>query len=101
MLIDGQYLNLIVAGKAIHKWEDDTPSTFIDNLIDVWSQKVVLRTSFVQLSEIDVDLNKACPKDNFRTPHIDQIINNCAGSVIFSFMDGFSSYNQIEILPTD
>ena len=32
---------------------------------------------------------------------IDQIIDNCAGSVIFSFMDGFSGYNQIEILPTD
>ena len=47
------------------------------------------------------DLNKACTKDNFPTPHIDQIINNCAGSVIFSFMDGFSSYNQIEIFPFD
>ena len=30
------------------------------------------------------DLNKACPKDNFPTPHIDQIMDNCAGSVIFS-----------------
>ena len=39
------------------------------------------------------DLNKACPKDNFPTPHIDQIIHNCAGSAIFSFMDGFSGYN--------
>ena len=47
------------------------------------------------------DLNKACPKDNFPTPHIDQIIDNCAASVIFSFMDGFSGYNQIEILPSD
>jgi hypothetical protein len=46
-------------------------------------------------------LNKACPKDNYPTPFIDQIINNCAGSVIFSFMDGFSGYNQIEILPAD
>ena len=35
------------------------------------------------------DLNKACPKDKFSTPHIDEIIDNCAGSVIFSFMDGF------------
>ena len=35
------------------------------------------------------------------TPHIDQIINNCVGSVIFSFMDGFFGYNQIDILPTD
>ena len=43
------------------------------------------------------DLNKACPKDNFPTPHINQIIDNCAGNVIFSFMDGFSGYNQTEI----
>ena len=48
-----------------------------------------------------MDLNKACPKDNFSTPYIDQIIDNYAGSVIFSFMDGFSSYNQIEIFPID
>ena len=47
------------------------------------------------------DLNWDCPKDNFPTPYIDQIIDNCAESVIFSFMDGFSGYNQIEILPVD
>ena len=48
-----------------------------------------------------LDLNWACPKNNSPTPYINQIINNCVGSVIFSFMDGFSSYNQIEILPFD
>jgi hypothetical protein len=47
------------------------------------------------------DINKACPKDNYPTPFIDQIIDNCTGSVIFSFMDGFSGYNQIAILPAD
>ena len=47
------------------------------------------------------NLNKAFPKENFSTLHIDQIIENCVGSVIFSFMDGFYSYNKIEILPTD
>jgi hypothetical protein len=47
------------------------------------------------------DINKACPKDNYPTPFIDQIIDNCAGSVIFSFMDGFSGYNQIDIFPID
>ena len=46
-------------------------------------------------------LNWPCPKENFPTPYIDQIINNCADNVIFSFMDGFSVYNQIEILPLD
>ena len=30
-------------------------------------------------------------------PFIDQIIDACAGSEFFSFMDGFSSYNQIQI----
>jgi hypothetical protein len=35
------------------------------------------------------DLNKACPKDNFPTPFIDQILDECAGREIFSFMDRF------------
>ena len=47
------------------------------------------------------DLNRACPKDNYLTPFIDQMIDNCVGSVILSFMDGFSRYNQIDILPSD
>ena len=47
------------------------------------------------------DLNKACPKDNYPTPFIDQILDNCARDEIFSFMDGFSSYNQIQIKPKD
>ena len=45
------------------------------------------------------DLNKACPKDNYPTPFIDQIIDACAGSEVFSFMYGFSKYNQIQIKP--
>jgi hypothetical protein len=47
------------------------------------------------------DLNKACPKDNFPTPFIDQIIDECAGCEAFSFMDGFLGYNQIQIKPKD
>ena len=47
------------------------------------------------------DLNRACPKDNYPKPLIDQIIDNCERSVIFSFMDGFLGYNQIDILPSD
>jgi hypothetical protein len=47
------------------------------------------------------DLNHACPKDNFPTPFIDQIIDDCIGHEALSFMDGFSGYNQIQIHPTD
>ena len=41
------------------------------------------------------DLNRACPKDNFPTPFIDQILDECVGSEVFPFMDIFSRYNQI------
>lgn len=47
------------------------------------------------------DINLACPKDNYPTPFIDQIIDDCVGSEIFSLMDIFSGYNQINILPND
>jgi hypothetical protein len=41
------------------------------------------------------DLNKACPKDNFPTPFIDHIFDECASCEVYSFMDSFSRYNQI------
>jgi hypothetical protein len=44
-------------------------------------------------------LNKACPKDNFPMPFIDQIVDECTGCKAFSFMDGFLGYNQIHIKP--
>ena len=47
------------------------------------------------------DVNHACPKDNYPTPFMNQIIDDCAGCEIFLFMDGFSGYNQINICPDD
>ncbi|KAK5813096.1 hypothetical protein PVK06_028542 [Gossypium arboreum] len=47
------------------------------------------------------DLNKASPKDNFLLPHIDTLVDNTAGYSLFSFMDGFSGYNQIKMHPED
>jgi hypothetical protein len=43
------------------------------------------------------DLNKDCPKYNFPTPFIVHILDECAGSKVFSFVDRFSGYNQIQI----
>lgn len=45
------------------------------------------------------DLNKASPKDDFRLPHIDTLVDSTARFAVFSFMDGFSSYNQIKMDP--
>ncbi|KAL4011296.1 hypothetical protein IC575_028350 [Cucumis melo] len=47
------------------------------------------------------DLNRASPKDNFPLPHIDVLVDNIAEFSTFSFMDGFSGYNQIIMAPED
>ena len=47
------------------------------------------------------DLNKACPKDDFPLPHIDVIVDSAASSAMYSFMDGFSGYNQIMMAVMD
>nr|XP_016513051.1 PREDICTED: uncharacterized protein LOC107830051 [Nicotiana tabacum] len=41
------------------------------------------------------NLNKACPKDSFPLPHIDQFIDATAGHELLRFLDAYSSYNQI------
>ncbi|XP_011009973.1 PREDICTED: uncharacterized protein LOC105114938 [Populus euphratica] len=47
------------------------------------------------------DLNKASPKDDFPLPHIDVLVDNAARSSTYSFMDGFSGYNQIKMAEED
>ena len=40
-------------------------------------------------------LNKACPKDHFLLPQIDQIVDSTSGCEILSFLDAYSGYHQI------
>ena len=47
------------------------------------------------------NLNKACPKDEFPLPNIDLLVDSVAGSSMFSFMDGYSGYNQIRMAAKD
>jgi hypothetical protein len=46
-------------------------------------------------------LNKACPKDPFALPHIDQVIDSTAGCELLSFLDVYSGYHQIKLNPAD
>ena len=41
------------------------------------------------------DLNKACPKDSYPLPQVNVLVNSTARHQLLSFMDAFSSYNQI------
>jgi hypothetical protein len=47
------------------------------------------------------DLRKDFLKDNFPTPFIAQIVDECASCEVFYFMNNFSKYNQIHIKPED
>ena len=43
------------------------------------------------------NLNKACLKDSYPLPHIDQLVDSTTGHKLLSFMDAFSGYNQIRM----
>jgi ribonuclease HI len=42
-----------------------------------------------------IDLNKACPKDEFLLPRIDSLVDAAASSELMSLLDCYSSYHQI------
>jgi hypothetical protein len=46
-------------------------------------------------------LNKACPKDPYPFPRIDQIIDSIAGCDLLCFLDAFSGYHQIKMARED
>ena len=48
-----------------------------------------------------IDLNKACPKDLFSMPQINQLVDAIAGHPRMSFLDAFQGYHQIELVADD
>ena len=44
------------------------------------------------------DLNKACPKDPFPMPRIDQLVDATAGHPRMSFLDTFQGYHY-KVMP--
>ena len=47
------------------------------------------------------DLNKACPKDPFPMPKIDQLVDAIVGHPRMSFLDAFQGYHQIPLALDD
>ena len=46
-------------------------------------------------------INKACPKDSFPLPIIDQLVDLAAIHEIMSFLDPYSGYYQIPLFDPD
>ena len=47
------------------------------------------------------DLNRACPKDPFLMPKIDQLVDATYGHPRMSLLDAFQGYHQIALAPED
>ncbi|XP_073049671.1 uncharacterized protein [Primulina eburnea] len=47
------------------------------------------------------DLNKACPKDHYPLPRIDQLVDSTSGFELLSFMDAYQGYHQIPLAKND
>lgn len=47
------------------------------------------------------DLNRACPKDPFPMPKIDQLVDATVGHPRMSFLDAFQAYHQIPLAVDD
>ncbi|KAL0356313.1 UNVERIFIED_CONTAM: Retrovirus-related Pol polyprotein from transposon [Sesamum radiatum] len=47
------------------------------------------------------DLNKACPKDFYPLPRIDQLVDSTSGCELLSMMDASQGYHQIMLAPED
>jgi hypothetical protein len=47
------------------------------------------------------NLNKACPKDPYPLPRIDQIVDSTSGCDLLSFIDAYSGFHQIKMAEND
>uniref|UniRef100_A0A2N9H8N1 Uncharacterized protein n=1 Tax=Fagus sylvatica TaxID=28930 RepID=A0A2N9H8N1_FAGSY len=76
--------------------EEDAHPRWLSNIVPVKKKNGQIRCC------VDFrNLNKACPKDEFPLPNMDLLIDSAAGHAMFSFMDGFSGYNQIRMSTRD
>lgn len=68
-----------------------------------WIAKVVpVKKKNGQILCVDFqDLNKGCSKDSFPLPLPDILFDQTVGFQMFSSIDGFSGYNQIQMHPAD
>ena len=46
-------------------------------------------------------INRACPKDHFALPRINQIVDSTTGCERLSFLDAYSGYHQIRLYGPD
>ncbi|XP_073057009.1 uncharacterized protein [Primulina eburnea] len=77
---------------------------FRDIQFPSWLSNVVLVPKSTEKWHMCVDfrdLNKACPKDHYPLPRIDQLPDSTSGFELLSFMDAYQGYHQIPLAKSD
>lgn len=70
----------------------------------IWLANMVIVPKKIGKWRMGVDytnLNRACPKDSFPLPQIDQLVDSLSGHEVLSFLDAYNGYNQILMHPDD
>jgi hypothetical protein len=70
----------------------------------VWLAKPVIVPKANEKLRMCIDytsLNKACPKDPYPLPRIDQIVDSTSGCDLLSFLDVYSGFHQIQMSTED
>ena len=63
---------------------------------------LVLKKNHIWRTCVDyMSLNKACPKDLFPLPRIDQVVDSTLGCKTLYFLDAYSRYHQIMMMESD
>jgi hypothetical protein len=82
-----------------------SPGFIIEVLHPEWLANLVL---VLKKNKVDwcmcidyIDLNNHSPKDPFRIPRIDQVVDSTAGCSILSFLDCYSIYHQVSLAKED
>jgi hypothetical protein len=112
--VDPLFRPITQKGRRISPLHKEAVCKEVSRLIDVGAIKEILYPTW--LSNMVVvkkkngkwrvyidftDLNKACPKDPFPLPKIDQLVDATTGHQRMSFLDAFQGYHQIALNPTD
>jgi hypothetical protein len=93
--------------QAMRRFGDEKRCTIakeISKLLKAGFVKQVIHTKWVanpvlvpkkntKVLYIYTGLNKACPRDPFPLPRIDQVIDSTAGSELLCFLDAYSGYH--------
>ena len=112
--VDPFFRPVVQKGRRISPFHQEAVCEEVDRLIKARAIKEILYPTWLSNTVIVkkkngkwrvcidfTDLNKACQKDPFPLPKIDQLVDATSGHQRMSFLDVFQGYHQIAMNPTN